>query len=104
LIVITIGLSSRAWVEALGGASLALALTVWSRRRPSRLFAEMAGRLIKLGAGLILLTLGTYWLVEGLGIKWPMDEFSALPLFGLFVLSSWIAILIMRRERGQGAM
>ena len=97
LIVITIGLSSRAWFEALSGATLALALTVL-------LVVVLHGRLqslpdvfMKLGAGLMLLTLGTYWLGEGLWIKWPMGEFSALPLFGLFVLSSWIAIRILRR-------
>jgi Ca2+/H+ antiporter, TMEM165/GDT1 family len=104
LIVITIGLSSRAWVEALGGASLALALTVGLVVVLHGYLQRWPDVLIKLGAGLILLTLGTYWLVEGLGIKWPMDELSALPLFGLFVLSSWIAILMMRRQRGQGAM
>lgn len=97
LIVITIGLSSRAWFEALSGATLALALTVL-------MIVVLHGRLqrlpdvfMKLGAGLMLLTLGTYWLGEGLWIKWPMGEFSALSLFGLFVLSSWIAIRILRR-------
>jgi uncharacterized membrane protein len=56
LIVITIGLSSRAWFEALSGATLALALTV--------LLVVLHGRLqrlpdvfMKLGAGLMLLTL-----------------------------------------------
>jgi uncharacterized membrane protein len=103
LIVITIGLSSMAWVEALSGASLALALTVGLVVVLHGYLQRLPDVLIKLGAGLVLLTLGTYWLVEGLGIKWPMDELSALPLFGLFVLSSWIAILIMRRQRGQGS-
>jgi uncharacterized membrane protein len=53
---------------------------------------------LKLGAGLMLLTLGTFWLFEGLGFKWPIGELSALPLFCLFLLSSWIAIQLVRRQ------
>lgn len=98
LIVITIGLSSRAWFEALSGATLALAATVGFVFLLHGRLQKLPDVLIKLGAGLMLLTLGTYWLLEGLGMKWPMEELSAIPLFALFILSTWIAILVMRRQ------
>ena len=104
LIVITIGLSSRAWLEALSGASLALASTVGIVLALRGYLQRLPDVFIKLGAGLMLLTLGTFWLVEGLGGKWPMDELSALPLFGLFVLSSWIAIVMVRRQTPRRAL
>jgi Ca2+/H+ antiporter, TMEM165/GDT1 family len=50
LIVITIGLSSRAWIEALSGALTRFSANRWSRRRPPRLFTEIAGRFDKIGS------------------------------------------------------
>lgn len=98
LIVITIGLSSRAWREALSGAAIALAITVGLVISLHGYLRRLPDVFIKLGAGLMLLTLGTFWLLEGLGFKWPMDELSALPVFGLFLLASWIAVLLIRRQ------
>jgi len=98
LIVITIGLSSRAWLEALSGASIALAATIVLVICLHGYLRLLPDVFLKLGAGLMLLTLGTFWLFEGLGFKWPMGELSALPLFCLFLLSSWIAIQLVRRE------
>jgi uncharacterized membrane protein len=98
LIVITIGLSSRAWLEALSGAAIALAITVGLVISLHGYLRRLPDVFIKLGAGLMLLTLGTFWLLEGLGFKWPLDELSALPVFGLFLISSWIAVLLVRRQ------
>ncbi len=98
LIVITIGLSSRAWLEALTGASIALAITVGLVISLHGYLRRLPDVFLKLGAGLMLLTLGTFWLLEGLGVRWPLGELSALPLFCLFLLSSWIAILVVRRR------
>jgi len=50
----------------------------------------------------MLLTLGMFWLFEGLGFKWPIGELSALPLFCLFSLSSWLAIQLVRRQSPGG--
>jgi uncharacterized membrane protein len=96
LIVITIGLSSRAWLEALSGATIALVATIGLVISLHGYLQRLPDVFIKLGAGLMLLTLGTFWLLEGLGFKWPMDELSALPLFCLFLLSSCIAIAVVR--------
>lgn len=98
LIVITIGLSSRAWAEALSGASIALAITIGLVISLHGYLKRLPDVFIKLGAGLLLLTLGTFWLFEGLGFTWPLEELSALPLFCLFLLSSLIAILLIRRR------
>jgi uncharacterized membrane protein len=98
LIVITIGLSSRAWLEALTGASIALAITVGLVISLHGYLRRLPDVFLKLGAGLMLLTLGTFWLLEGLGVRWPLGELSALPLFCLFLLSSWVAILVVRRR------
>jgi len=98
LIVITIGLSSRGWLEALSGATIALAITIALVISLHGYLRRLPDVFIKLGAGLMLLTLGTFWLLEGLGLKWPFGELSALPLFCLFLLSSWIAILVVRRR------
>ncbi len=98
LIVITIGLSSRAWLEALSGASIALAATIVLVICLHGYLRRLPDVFLKLGAGLMLLSLGTFWLFEGLGFKWPIGELSALPLFCLFLLSSWIAIQVVRRQ------
>jgi uncharacterized membrane protein len=81
---ITIGLSSTAWLEALTGASIALALTVGLVISLHGYLQRLPDVFLKLGAGLMLLTLGTFWTIEGLALKWPMGELSAVPLFVSF--------------------
>ena len=65
LIVITIGLSSRSWFAALSGASIALVITVGLVISLHGYLRRLPDVFLKLGAGLMLLTLRHVLVVRG---------------------------------------
>jgi len=53
---------------------------------------------IKFAVGVMLTSFGSYWAVEGLGVRWPGDE---LALVGLLTFSAAVASLLVRLLRRQ---
>ena len=84
IVVTTLGLASRAWTEALSGAGLALILTIAVVAVLHGHLLKVPEVLIKLGAGVLLLSFGTFWLGEGLGFTWSLGDLSLLGLIGLY--------------------
>lgn len=74
--MIPLGLASGAWNEALSGAALALILTVALVAVLHGYLVKVPDVFLKLGA-VLLLSYGTFWLGEGLGLAWPFGDGSA---------------------------
>ncbi len=98
LVVVTLGLASRAWNEALFGALLALLLTIAIIAVLHGYLVKVPDVFLKLGAGIMLLSYGTFWLGEGLGLAWPFADLALLILIGVYSLVSLVAI---RRLEGR---
>src|SRR5579883_699444 len=92
LVVVTLGLASRAWNEALFGALLALLLTIAIIAVLHGYLVKVPDVFLKLGAGIMLLSYGTFWLGEGLGLAWPFADLALLILIGVYSLVSLVAI------------
>ena len=92
IIIITIGSASGAWYESLSGAGLALLLTfaivIWLHGH----LLQVPDVFIKLSAGIIMMSFGTFWLGEGSGFDWPLGELMLLFLIGLYGAVSWATI------------
>ena len=102
LVVVILGLGSGAWTEALAGAVAALAATV-------AVVVALHGRLkwvpevhMKLGAGLLLLTFGTFWFGEGVGLHWPGHDLAPLGLLAGYAALALAAVRWRRRGRAPG--
>jgi Ca2+/H+ antiporter, TMEM165/GDT1 family len=106
-IVITFGASAGALPSAALGAALAalvvLAIAVVIRKP----LAGVPENGLKFVVGVMLVTFGTFWAGEGLGVEWPIGD---LTLFGL--LAGYVALglagtwfvqqrILARRARGQ---
>jgi uncharacterized membrane protein len=100
IIVITLGLASSAWTEALWGAAIAFVLTTAIVAILHGHLLKVPDVLIKLGAGISLLAFGTFWLGEGIGIDWQIGDWAILLFAGLYSL---MAVIAIRRLRGQSA-
>ena len=99
LVVVILGLGSGAWTEALAGAVAALVAVV-------AVVVVLHGRLkrvpevhMKLGAGLLLLTFGTFWFGEGVGLHWPGHDLAPLGLLAGYAALAFAAVRWRRRER-----
>lgn len=93
IVVITLGLASGAWKEALSGAILALFLTISLVILLHGYLVKIPEVLIKLSAGILLMAYGTFWLGEGVGLDWPLDDLTLLLLIGLY---SFICSLVIQ--------
>lgn len=96
IVVITLGLASGAWNEALLGTVLALLLTVAIVALLHGHLLKVPEVLLKLGAGVILMAFGTFWLGEGVGIEWPLGDLALVVLVSLYGLGCFLAIRWLR--------
>jgi uncharacterized membrane protein len=87
-IVITFGASADALPSAALGAAIAavvvLAIAV-VLRRPLAMVPE---NLLKFAVGLMLVTFGTFWAGEGLGVEWPGSDVAILGLLAVYLVAA----------------
>jgi uncharacterized membrane protein len=91
-IVVTFGAAGGQLVPALIGAGLAgigvLGVGAAVRRPISRLPENQ----LKFGVGLMLVSFGTFWAGEGIGIAWPGDDLSIVLLLTGYLTTSLLAV------------
>lgn len=101
IIVTTLGVASAAWKEAISATVLALVLSIGLVTLLHQYLLKLPEVLIKLGAGILLMGLGTFWLGEGLNIEWPFEEFAILILVCLYSLAATVAIYVLKKNQVQ---
>jgi uncharacterized membrane protein len=97
LIVLALGAVPGHLTPALLGAAIALMLigtAGFALREPLRRVPETQ---IKLGMGVALTALGTYFAGEGLLAHWPLTELAPLYLTALYALVAWLAVRRLER-------
>ena len=100
VIVITLGAAAGgrfAWASA-GAAAAALAVIAVAvvLRRP---FSRVPENTMKFVVGIMLVSFGTYWTGEGLGIAWPLHDLTVLAIIGIYVLASLVLVALLRYAR-----
>ncbi|PSB16224.1 hypothetical protein C7B61_05185 [filamentous cyanobacterium CCP1] len=86
LIVITLGLASGNWTEAIGATVLALLGSLGLVVLLHPYLVKLPEVLIKLGAGVLLCALGTFWLGEGAGLNWWFGDLAVLAIVAFYSL------------------
>jgi len=103
-IVIAFGAAgSDALASAIYGAVAAGSLVValgYFLRHPLTMVPE---NWLKFGVGAILSSFGVFWFSEGLGVAWPGDALSLLPILAAFLGTSWLAARLVRSMLPEGA-
>lgn len=98
VIVMTLGLATSAWSEAIAATGLALLLSLVLVVFLHPYLVKLPEVLIKLGAGIMLSAMGTFWLGEGMGVEFPFDEFSILILMTLYTLTAGISVYWFKNQ------
>jgi len=94
-IVITFGLNSGRMSLAVLGAGCAfvvVGLAGFAVRKP---LEQVPENTMKFVVGVMLSTFGTFWAGEGLGVEWPSADLSIMPLLGLYLCFSWLAVRLL---------
>jgi uncharacterized membrane protein len=61
--------------------------------------ARVPENTLKFAVGVMLTTFGIFWAAEGAGADWPGEDVSILGVLGFVVLSSFLIVRLLRRER-----
>ncbi len=106
-IVITFGSSAGHLGSAALGALLAVLLVVVVGLFVHRPLSRVPENGLKFAVGVMLVTFGTFWAGEGIGIEWPASDATIVILLAAYVAAGiaaiWIARQALDARRGRAA-
>jgi uncharacterized membrane protein len=95
-IVVTFGASAGQLGPAVLGAAVAGALVLVVGALVHRPLARVPENGLKYAVGLMLVTFGTFWAGEGVGIDWPASDAILLVLLAAYLVASLAAVWAVR--------
>jgi len=95
-IVVTFGASAGMLGPAVGGAAAAGVLVLAAAALLRRPLTSVPENAMKFGVGLMLVTFGTFWAGEGIGVEWPAEDASILLLLAGYLALSLGAVWLVR--------
>jgi len=98
-IVLTFGSTQGSIPLAAAGAAGALVLVAGVGVAVRAPLTRVPENLMKFAVGVMLTTFGIFWAAEGAGAHWPGSDASLLGVLGFVVLSSFVLVRLLRRER-----
>jgi uncharacterized membrane protein len=98
-IVLTFGSAQGSIGLAAAGAAAALVLVAGVGIAVRAPLARVPENSMKFAVGLMLTTFGVFWSAEGAGADWPGSDAAILGVLGFVVLSSFLLVRLLRRER-----
>lgn len=95
-IVVAFGAGSGSYAAALIGAGAAVALIGTAGIMARSQLEKLPGRTLQFGAGGLLVTFGTFWSLEGLGVHWPAGDLSLAWLYPAYLGVSFGFLALIR--------
>jgi Ca2+/H+ antiporter, TMEM165/GDT1 family len=97
-IVVTFGAAAGQLAPAAAGAVLAGIVVLGIGLAVRKPLARLPANQLKFGVGLMLVSFGTFWAGEGVGIEWFGDELAIVLLLTGYVLISLLAVRVVARR------
>ena len=101
-IVITFSATNGQFGATILGAAAAAVLVTAIAALLHQPLTRVPENTLKYGVGLILITFGTFWTGEGLGVEWPGGDVMILGLLGFYLLTTWGLITVLARTPAPG--
>ena len=98
ILVITLGTSSHRLGLASISASAAVVVVGTAGIIVAKQLSRVPENAMKMGVGILLASYGTFWVGEGLKVKWPGNDGALLLLVGLYALVTWIYVAALRSQ------
>jgi uncharacterized membrane protein len=101
MIVVSFGLSNGNDYSQLKyaaiGAFIAIAIIAITGSVVAKPLSKVPENTLKLGVGILLVIFGIFWMGEGAGVKWPMEDIFLLVLFVIIALTTFGLIFFLKR-------
>ena len=98
VIVITLGTTANRLGLASIMAGAAAVLVTIVGLVVHRQLSSVPENAMKMAVGVMLVSFGTFWSGEGVGVRWPGSDLALPVLVGVFALVAWVMVGALRRE------
>lgn len=102
VLVITLGAAAHRLALAAAGAGAAVVLVGIVGAVVARQLAGVPENALKMAVGLMLVSFGTFWSGEGVGVHWPGSDLALPVLVGVYTLVAWVTVAVVGREHRAG--
>ena len=94
IIVLTLGATNHKLLLAALAALAALVVVAIIGAIVSKQLTKVPENAMKMGVGLMLVSFGSFWSGEGLGVRWPLSDASILALVAIYGLVTFLLIKV----------
>jgi uncharacterized membrane protein len=99
VIVVSLGAASAGGLGAAAlGALAAIVVVAILGLLLHRPLARVPENAMKWVVGVMLLSFGTFWLCEGIGIRWPLDDLALPLIVAVYAVATFIIVSALRRS------
>jgi Ca2+/H+ antiporter, TMEM165/GDT1 family len=99
VIVLTLGIADHRLALAAAGAGAAVVVVAIVGAIVSRHLAGVPENALKMAVGLMLVSFGTFWAGEGVGVRWPGNELALPVLVAVYAVVAWATVSVVGREQ-----
>jgi uncharacterized membrane protein len=98
VIVLTLGVADHRLALAAAGAGAAVVVVAVVGAIVSRQLAGVPENALKMAVGLMLVSFGTFWAGEGVGVRWPGSELALPVLVAVYALVAWATVSVVGHQ------
>ena len=95
IVVLTLGVANHRLALAAYAAAAAVLIIGLIGVVVSRQLSKVPENAMKMAVGLMLVSFGSFWSGEGMGVHWPLSDLSILGLIALYGLATFIMIKVL---------
>ena len=102
VIVLTLGVAAHRLGLAAAAAGTAVVVVGVVGAVVARQLAGVPENALKMAVGIMLVSFGTFWAGEGIGVRWPGTDLALPVLVGVYAAVTWATVANLGRRRGAG--
>jgi uncharacterized membrane protein len=96
--VITLGSSAHRLGVAATAAGVAVVLVAIVGLIVARQLSNVPENAMKMVVGIMMVSYGTFWIGEGIGLRWPGKDLALLFFAGFYGILTWVVVLLLSRR------
>ncbi len=97
VVVLTLGSTSHDLGLAAAAAAAAVVVVALVGLVVARQLSSVPENAMKMAVGLMLVSFGSFWSGEGVGVHWPGSDFAIPVLVGVYGIATWAMVAMLRR-------
>jgi uncharacterized membrane protein len=98
-VVVAFSAATKKLALGIIGAAAAFVIVGTAGVFARRYVEGIPAKALKFAVGILLVSFGTFWGAEGLGVEWPLGDVAILVLISVYLLVAWAALALLRATR-----